>query len=782
MLEENFAYLKDLLGVYTRCHPFKNRFIITLPLPKGHSRLHSLQLLPVDNRPYPTPVKIMSTKANFDNRGGCHSSTPSSPLPPDIVEILAQQQSRMDELLEQERAQNRRELAEALKTASKAQEGRIYRKMRRKVIDEELPRIRLLLKQELAPLVMDELKVENARATPNNDRQDSWRTTNHHLDCWDGSYRSPERGERQHRHRSRSRRLGKLEQQRSEEDFDVRRYKCRCSVNNEDSETKRATLLPSEMQAPRHSNFQTVREPQQCYKNVRFCETPRGVRRSSSEAQLDQVEKTHTIESYGSKRVRTGPRPMSMRKFPEISHQPSIPPHSPRRHITRPQPKRPLSPLSRATQAYLQAERAIPSIETDGPPLTKEQLKDSGRCIGSYTRSLEGAQDEGFVPSTVDSLPRETSFVGRPLTPILRQNGVGSEDDLLSDNLTHTPWNSPAGSVEQTHPPHGAPPLRQPQEAENTLGLAGRIPHGWCAFRADVLQKTLEKFPYKEHDLSSEFIPLLVFYDQRHILIECHGFYFFWHEPTNYLEKIKRPEELQGILEQMDHGRLLPRNASLPAHSAPLTRVELIRAEDLRYWSSSVVIHRRRSSIDRPENRPGSESIHEPNANNFNKRDGENGDNFNALYSRYLDNTRGAFDHRDSREPGYDASCEDNNTQEAVFRHRAANFSPSFSLFPSFEEGATSNNAIDLVSSPPTLSGSPTYDRYTRSNSDSRFIHPDAYWDHVPDAPRHPDSKALSLEEFDEQEMVDRHHGWEEGIVDWERIQEQLGRDEEQYP
>lgn len=699
----------------------------------------------------------MYTATNFDNHGGRHSSTPSSPLPPNIEEILAQQQARMDELLEQERARNRRELAKALKAASKAQEGRIHKKMRREVIDEELPRIRLLLKQELAPLVMAELKVENARAAPNNDRQDNGRTTSHNLDSWDRSYRSPERVESQHRHQSRSRRQGRLEQQRSGENSDVWHYERRCSVNEEDSETKRAILLPSERQAP-----------------------PRGLRRSSSEAQLDGEEETHMVGSYGSKRVRTGPGPISMRRFSNISYQPSLPSRSPRRHITRPQPRQQLSPLSRAAQAYLQVERAIPSIENDGPQPTKEQMKDAERCLSHYTRFTDEGQGDDFVPSNSDSLPKGNLGVGRPLTPIIRHNGVGSEDDLLPDNLTRPSWSSLASPSIRTAHPHGAPPLHQLQKAENTLGLIGRMPHGWYASRTDILQKTLERFPYKKYGLSSEFIPLLVYYNQRHILIECEGFYFFWHEPTNYLEEIHRPQELQEILKQMDEGRLLPHRACLPAHSVPLASMELIRAENLRYWSTPVVLHRRRSSIDLAAKKgivcQGSDSIHESNANNLNKRDGENGDNPDALNSRYLDNTQGALVDRDSREPGYDGydpSSENNYTQEAIFDRPAA-------IISSFEEGTTLNSAINLISSPSTLQGSPA-----RSNLDRN---PDAYQlqgDHVPGALRHRNSKALSDKEFGEREMEDTYHDWDnyrESSVDWEQVKEQLTRDEEQYP
>lgn len=665
----------------------------------------------------------MSTEANLDNHGGRHSSTPSSPLPPDIVEILAQQQARMDELLEQERARNHRELAKALKAASKAQEGRIYKEMRIKVIHEELPRIRLLLKQELAPLVMEKLKVENARAAPNNDRQDSGRTTSHYLDSWNRHNRSLERVESQHCHQMRSRRQEILELQGSEGNSGVWLDERRCSVNSEDPETERAILLPSAMRAP-----------------------PRRLRRSSSEAQLDDEEENHTVGSYGSKRVRFGPGPLSLRRFPHICSQPSLSSPSPRRDISRPQPSRPLSPLSRAAKSYLQAERAIPSIEHDNPLHTKEQLKDAGSCLGYYARSPDEGQGESFVPSSFNRPPRKTLGVGRPLTPMVRHIGISSEDSPPPDNPNRPLWNSPTSSFVQTSPSHGAPPLRQHQEIENTLGLVGRMPNGWYASRTCILQKTLERFPSKEYGLSSEFIPLLVFHDQRHILIECEGLYFFWHESTNSLEKIHTSQELQEILQQMDEGRLLPHKASPPTDSDPLTRMELITAKNLRYWSTPVVIHRRRSSVDRAVKqgliRLGSEPIHESNANDFIKREGENGDNPDALYSRYLDNTRSAFDDRDFREPGYDPS-----SQDSPF---------SFSPYPPFEEGTALNKAIDLISSPSTLQGSPTYDRYTKSNSDS-FVYPDAYQplrDHIPGAPRHCDSKALSDEEFYEQEIV----------------------------
>lgn len=676
----------------------------------------------------------MSTEASFDNRGGRASSTPSSPLPPDILEILAQQQARMDKLLEQERARNRRELAKKLKAASKAQEGRIYKEMRRKVINEELPRIRSLLRQELTPLVMEELRAGNARAAPNKDRQDRGRPTSHHLDPRDERSRSPERVERQYRHRSPSRRQGRLEQRRFEESANVWDYERRRSSNKEVSETEQAILLPSEKQGH-----------------------PRGLRRSSSEAHLDDEEENHKhlIASNGSKRVRTGPGPISMRRSPEISFQSHpeyyFPSRSPRRHIA----------LSRAAQAYLRTERAIPSVEND-------QLKDAGRCPGYYTRFPNEGQGEGFMPSNLHNLPSGIPGEDRPLTPFVRQDGVGSEEGSLPDKFTTPSANSSAGF----RTPHEIPPPRQPQEAENTVGLFGRIPHGWYASRTDILQKARDMFPHRYWGLSSEFRPLLVFYDQRHILIECEGLYFFWHEPSNSLERINRPKELQEILKQMDHGTLLPRETSVPAgYKAPLALMELVRAENLLYWSTPVVIHRRQSSIDRAVSqsliRLGSESsVHESNVNDINERDEENGDNPDTPFGRLSDDTRGVLDHQDSREPGYDASSED-NAQEGSIDHPAAVISPSFG------EGTTLNNPIDLASSPSAVEGPSAYDRYTSSNFGTRFFRPDAYErqrDDVQSAPRHRKSKDSSDEEFDD------------GKVDWWAIKEQLRRDEENYP
>lgn len=108
----------------------------------------------------------------------------------------------------------------------------------------------------------------------------------------------------------------------------------------------------------------------------------------------------------------------------------------------------------------------------------------------------------------------------------------------------------------QGRPLHGTPPLCQPQEAENKVGPVGQLPHDW-----------------------------FVFHDQHHILIESEGFYFFWHEPTDSLERIDRPKELLEILKQLDHGTLLPRKASTPAElNAPLIIMELIRAKNLLYW------------------------------------------------------------------------------------------------------------------------------------------------------------------------------------------------------
>ncbi|MCJ1345304.1 hypothetical protein MMC31_003510 [Peltigera leucophlebia] len=602
----------------------------------------------------------MSAEANFDNRGGRDSGTPSYPLPAAILDILARQDARMDELLEQERARCRQELTETLKAACKAQEGRIYKEMRRKVIGEELPRIRFLLKQQLTPLVMEELRAGNAGAAP-------------------------------------------------------------------------AMLLPSDKQGH-----------------------PRGLRRSSSEARLDEQENyNELIPTHDSKRVRTG---LSMRRSPNISLQSypeDYPSPSRRRHIIKSQSIRQLSPLSRAAQSYLQAERAIPSIEKDITPLTEEQLKDAGY----YLRSSDDGRGEGFMPSNSDNLPSENPGLDRPLTPFVRQNSVGSDEDSLPNKFTTPSANSSAQF----------PPLRQPQEAENTVGLVGRIPHGWYASRTDILQKTRETFPHKLWGLSSEFRPLLVFYDQRHILIECEGLHFFWHEPTNSLEQIDSPKDLQEILKQMDHGRLLPRETCIPAeYSAPLRLMELIRAENLLYWSTLEIIHHRRSSVDRAVRqgliRLGSESsIRESNADDFDERYEENGDNPDTLFGRSSDRAQCALDDRHSREPGYDASSEDNNTHEASFDHPAAILTPSSSSPSPLEEGTTLNNPIDLVSSPSSIQGTPTYVSFTRPSSVRRSSHPD------------------TGEEIDDHDVVDRAMSCED-IVDWRAIERQMSRDEEQYP
>lgn len=634
----------------------------------------------------------MSAEANFDNRGEHGSTTPKSPLPPDILEILAMQQARMDELLEQERARCRQELAAALKAASKAQEGRIYEEMRRKVIDEELPRIRLLLKQQLTPLVMEELRAGNAKAA----------------------------------------------------------------------------LLPSEKQG-----------------------YPRGLRRSSSEAYLDDEEVIYNqlSSSHGSKRVRTGPSPISMRRppnmpFPSYPEQ-HFPSRSPRRNIIGSQARSRFPPLSRAARTYL-PDQAIPSIETDGQPLTEEQLKDAGLCAGYHTRC------EGFMPSNSDNFLGEIRGVDRPLTPFVRQDSVRSEDDSLPDKLTTPPSNFPAGVSVQDGSPHGIPPLRQPQEFDNSLGLAGRLPHGWYASKTDILEKTRDTFPHKHWGLSSKFRPLLVFYSQRHILIECEGLYFFWHEPTNFLERIDKPKELQEILKQMDHGSLLPYGTSIPTEcSAPLRLMELVRADNLLYWSTPEIIHRRRSSIDRAVRqgliRLGSESsIHESNANDLNERDEEDGDNPDALFSRYSDHTQGALDDRKSREPGFEVSSDDSNAQEAFSDHPAAIFTPSSSPSP-LEEGATLNNPIDLISSSSSIQVHPTY---TRSNSDRKSLCPDAYehyWGDVQGASPHRESKSESEldEELDDYDVRERYYDWDmshEGVVDWRAMKRQMRHDEEQYP
>ena len=713
----------------------------------------------------------MSTEADFDIHGWRDCSSPNSPLPHDIEEILALQQARMEKLLEQATTRNRRELARALKAASKAQESRIYKDMRKKVIDEELPRIRFYLKKELAPSIMEELTAESARASSSEDGQDRGPTTSHHLDSRDGRSRSPERVEQHHRHRSPSRGQKGLEKQGFKESASIWNHERRCSVDNKGSETKQAIPLPSEKQDRR-----------------------RGLRRSSSEAHLDDKEECQLVGPQDLKRARTGPEPISMCRSPNISFQSSpqyyFPSRSQRRHLIRSHSKRQLLPLSRAMQVYLRAERLIPSIEDDGPPLTEEQLKDAGRCLSYYTRPPDEGEGEGdgFMPPNSEKLPSEIPSVDKPLTPFGRQNGVGSEEDLLPDNSTPQISNSPAGFIEQGRTPHGTPPLRQPQQAENGIALLGRLPHGWYASQND-LQKTLEIFPF-----TSEFMPLLIFYDQRHILIEREGLYFFWDASTNSLEIIDKPKELQELLKEMDNGRILPIDTSLPTHLASLAHIELVKAEDLRHWSSSVVIHHSRSSIDHALRqgliRLGSGSlIHESDAVNLNVRDGEKGAGPFTMLSRHLDNTQGALYSRDGREPGHNGSDEDDDGQGAFLDDSSVIFPPR-SLPPSasFEEGTTLKNPADLTSSPLTLQRSPTYGSFTRSNSNSDYFAPDdeeRRWDYAQGALRHSDSKELSDEGFGEQVMLDRYQGWEmnrKGIANWEYLKGQLRRDEEQYP
>lgn len=113
-------------------------------------------------------VKIMSIETNLDKHRGRDSGTPRSPtpsLPSNINAILAQQEARMEQLLDQQRAQNKRELAKEITAASKAQEARIYEEIRQQFITEHLPLVHRDLRRELAPFVMRELRIENSNPT-----------------------------------------------------------------------------------------------------------------------------------------------------------------------------------------------------------------------------------------------------------------------------------------------------------------------------------------------------------------------------------------------------------------------------------------------------------------------------------------------------------------------------------------------------------------------------------------------------------------------------------------
>ena len=71
----------------------------------------------------------------------------------------------MEQLLDQQRAQNKRELANAITAASKAQEARIYGEIRQQFITEHLPLVHRDLRRELAPFVIRELRIENSNPT-----------------------------------------------------------------------------------------------------------------------------------------------------------------------------------------------------------------------------------------------------------------------------------------------------------------------------------------------------------------------------------------------------------------------------------------------------------------------------------------------------------------------------------------------------------------------------------------------------------------------------------------
>lgn len=71
----------------------------------------------------------------------------------------------MEQLLDQQRAQNKRELAKAITAALKAQEAWIYEEIRQQFITEHLPLVDRDLRRELAPYVLRELRIENSNPT-----------------------------------------------------------------------------------------------------------------------------------------------------------------------------------------------------------------------------------------------------------------------------------------------------------------------------------------------------------------------------------------------------------------------------------------------------------------------------------------------------------------------------------------------------------------------------------------------------------------------------------------
>lgn len=71
----------------------------------------------------------------------------------------------MEQLLDQQRAQNKRELAKAITAASQAREAWIYEEIRQQFITEHLPLVHRDLRQKLAPIVLRELQIENSNPT-----------------------------------------------------------------------------------------------------------------------------------------------------------------------------------------------------------------------------------------------------------------------------------------------------------------------------------------------------------------------------------------------------------------------------------------------------------------------------------------------------------------------------------------------------------------------------------------------------------------------------------------
>lgn len=110
----------------------------------------------------------MSIETDLDKCGGRDSGAPRSPMPSipsNIDAILARQEARMEQLFDQQRAQNKRELAEAITATLKAQEASIYEEIRQQLITEHLPLLHRDLRRELAPFVIRELRIENSYPT-----------------------------------------------------------------------------------------------------------------------------------------------------------------------------------------------------------------------------------------------------------------------------------------------------------------------------------------------------------------------------------------------------------------------------------------------------------------------------------------------------------------------------------------------------------------------------------------------------------------------------------------